>query len=334
MSRLSRRGVGLLTAVALAVAATPGRAADIDPVLPADTESVMVVNLRQIIDANLVKKYVLGQLKQVMAGNDVAKQLQELGLDPLKDVDRVTVGSWGEGEDASVVFVVRGKFDLEKMFAAAEAKAKTDGDKVKIVNEGKYKLVQVTVDNVPKPAFVTFADEKTIVGSFDKKMVVTAAETAKAGGKPQLKKELASMVLKQDDKASMYACGTVEKDRIKGLPAGVGGGIPGVDAAKLGEQLKTLRGYAMTLRLTDDVALELDFGMADTEAANEFGQTLSQLVGTAKGFLPLIAGQQPNLKPLVDEVSNTLKSSVKDKDVTLTLRLSGDAIGKAAGSGD
>ena len=82
------------------------------------------------------------------------------------------------------------------------------------------------------------------------------------------------------------------------------------------------------------MALEIDAGMADTDSANEFGQTLSQLVGTAKGFLPLIAGQQPNLKPLVDEVSNTLKSSVKDKDVTLSVRLSGDAIGKAAGGGD
>lgn len=333
MSRLSRWRVGLVTA-ALCVAVAPVRAADIDPVLPAETESVMVVNLRQVIDANLIKKYVLGQLKQVMAGNDAAKQLQELGLDPLKDIDRVTVGSWGEGEDANVVFVVRGKFDLEKMFAAAEAKAKTDGDKVKIVSEGKYKLVQVTTDNMPKPAFITFADDKTIVGSLDKKLVVAAADKAKEGGKPQLSKELSSLVLKQDDKASLYVCGTVAKDRIKGLPPGIGGGIPGVDAAKLGEQLKTLRAFAMTLRLTDDVALEIDFGMADDDAANEFGQTLSQLVGTAKGFLPLITGQQPNLKPLVEELNNTLKSGVKGKDVNLTLRLSGDAIGKAAGSGD
>jgi hypothetical protein len=40
------------------------------------------------------------------------------------------------------------------------------------------------------------------------------------------------------------------------------------------------------------------------------------------------------MKALVDEVNNTLKSTVKDKDVTLSLRLSGDAIGKAAGGGD
>ena len=331
MSRLSRLSAGLLAAAAVAA---PGRAAEIDPILPAETESVVAVNLRQIIDANLVKKYVLGQLKQAMAGNDMAKQLSELGLDPLKDIDRVSVGSWGEGEDGNAVFVVRGRFDLEKMFAAAEAKAKTDGDKVKILTEGKYKLVQVTIDNVPKPAFFTFADDKTIVGSLDKKMAVAAADVAKAGGKPQLAKELAALVLKQDEKASLFACAVVAKDRFKGLPPGVGGGIPGVDTAKLGEQLKSLRSYAMTLRLTDDVSLELDAGMADTESANEFGGSLSQLIGTAKGFLPLVAGMQPNMKPLIDELNNTLKSSVKDKDVTLSLKLSGDAIGKAAGSGD
>lgn len=331
MSRLTRLGAGLLAAVVLAA---PARAAEIDPVLPAESESVMAVNLRQIVDANLVKKYVLGQLKQALAGNDAAKQLQELGLDPLKDIDRVSVGSWGDGEDGNAVFVVRGRFDLEKMFAAAEAKSKTDADKVKIVQEGKYKLVQVTLDNVPKPAFVTFADEKTIVGSLDKKQTVAAADKAKeSGSKPQLSKELSALVLKQDEKASMFACAVVPKDRIK-LPPGAGAGIPGVDAAKLGEQLKSLRSYAVTLRLTDDVSLELDAGMADTESANEFGASLSQLIGTAKGFLPLVAGNQPNLKPLVDEVNNTLKSSVKDKDVTLSVRLSGDAIGKAAGGGD
>jgi len=330
MSRLTRLGAGLLTA---AVLTAPVRAGEIDPVLPAETESVMAVNMRQIVDANLVKKYVLGQLKQAMAGNDAAKQLQELGLDPLKDIDRLTVGSWGDGEDANAVFVVRGKFDLEKMFAAAEAKARTDADKVKIVNEGKYKLVQVTLDNMPRPAFLTFADDKTIVGALDKKQVVAAADKAKEGGKPQLSKEIAALVLKQDEKASMYACAVVPKDRIK-LPPGVGGGIPGVDTAKLGEQLKSLRSYAMTLRLTDDVSLELDAGMADAESANEFGASLSQLIGTAKGFLPLVAGQQPAMKPLIDEINNTLKSSVKDKDVTLTLKLSGDAIGKAAGGGD
>ncbi len=332
MSRLSRLGAGLLAAV---VIAAPGRAAEIDPVLPAATESVVAVNMRQIIDANLVKKYALGQLKQMMAGNDIAEQLKGLGLDPLKDIDRVSVGSWGGEEDANAVFVVRGKFDLEKMFAAAENLAKTNGDKVKIVSDPKCKLIQVTVEQSPKPLFFTFADDKTIVGGLDQKAAVAAFETAKAAtGKPQLKRELADLVLKQDEKASLFACAVVDKDKFKGLPPGVGAGIPGLDAAKVGEQLKALRNYAMTLRLTDDVSLEIDAGMADTESAGAFGDSLSQLIGTAKGFLPLITGMQPNLKPLVDEVTNTLKSSVKGSDVTLTLKLSGDAIGKAAGGGD
>jgi hypothetical protein len=330
MSRLTRLGAGLLAAAALAA---PARAAEINPILPPETEAVFSVNMRQILDANLVKKFVLGQAKQMLAGNDAAKELKELGLDPLKDIDSLTGGTWGKGDDGNVVFVVKGRFDLDKMFAAAEARAKAEGDKVKIVSEGKYKLVQLTLDNVPKPVLVTFADDKTIVGSFDKKQAVAAADLAKAGGnKPQLKKDLAALVLKQDEKASLYMCGLV--DKFDGLPPGVGGGIPGVDAAKLGEQLKSLRSVAMTLKLTEDVALDVDMGMADTESATEFGGTLSQLVGTAKGFLPLVAGQNPNAKPLADEVANTLKSSVKEKEVSLTLKLSGDAIGKAAGGGD
>ena len=47
--------------------------------------------------------------------------LEELGLDPLKDIDRVTIGSWGKGpEDMKRSCVVRGKFDPEKLFKAAK----------------------------------------------------------------------------------------------------------------------------------------------------------------------------------------------------------------------
>jgi hypothetical protein len=328
MSRLTRLAAGLLLSAAFAA---PGRAAEIDPVLPAECESVFAVNMRQIVDANLVKKFVLGQLKQMMQGSDVAKELSDLGLDPLKDIDRVVGGSWGQGDDGNLVMVIRGKFDLEKLFAAAEAKAKTDGDKFKIVSEGGSKLVQVVIEQLPKPLFLTGADEKTLVGAFSAKQATTAADVARKGGTARLKGDLATLVLKQDEKASLFLCGLAPKE-FAGLPPGVGGGL--VDTAKIGEQLKGLKSYGMTLRLTDDIALEFEAGMADTEAAEAFGASLSQLVGTAKTFLPAIAGMQPSMKAVADEVANTLKSTVKEKDVTLSLKLSGDAIGKAAGGGD
>ncbi len=323
----------LVGAVLAAAAAAPARAAEVDPLLPAESDSVIFVNVRQILDSDLVKKYALGQIKQALAGNDAKKMLDKLGLDPLKDVNQVTAGSWGKNpEDMNFVAVVRGKFDPKKLFEAAQEEAKKDGDKVAIVEDGKYKLVKFTQDKEPKEVYLSVADEKTLLAGSSKKVVTAALAAAEKGeAKPKLKKDLADLVAKQDEKASLFAVGLTE-GKVGELPPGVN--IPGVDAQKLAKQLEKLQNFAMTLRLTEDVALQVDMGMKDTQAADDFGDTVGQLIGTVKQFLPLLAGQQPNAKPLVDEITKTLKSKVKDKDVTITLKLSSSAIGKAAGGGD
>ncbi|HET6576617.1 MAG TPA: hypothetical protein VFG68_23670 [Fimbriiglobus sp.] len=321
--------VGAVLAVGLAA---PARAADVDALLPAETESVLFVNVRQVLESELVKKYALGPIKQALEGNDAKKMLEKLGLDPLKDVDRVTAGSWGKGkEDMNAVFIIRGKFDPVKLFKAAQEEAKKDGDKIAIVEDGKYKLVKFTVENSPKPIFAAVADEKTIVAATDKKLVTETLAEAEKGAKPQLKKELAELLKKQDEKASLFAVGLTEgKTGDVQIPPG----LPGVDPAKLQKQLQNLKTFAMTVRLTKDVSLEVAMGMKDADAADDFGATVDGLLTTVKGFLPVVAGQNANAKPLIDEINKTLKSKVKEKDVTVSLSLSADAIGKATGGAD
>ncbi|OWK36278.1 hypothetical protein FRUB_08841 [Fimbriiglobus ruber] len=314
-------------AALVVLAAAPARTAEIDNVLPAETDYVMFVNVRQALDSDITKKFALGQLKQALEGNDAQKMIKKLGLDPLKDIDRVTIGGWGKDtKDQSFVLVVRGKFDAEKLFTAAQEEAKNNGDKLAIVEEGKYKLVKVTIDNQPKPIFVAVADEKTVVGGSDPKVAVAAIQAVEKKANPVLKKELAALVLKQDEKATMFACGLTE-GKIDKLPPNVN--IPNVDTAKLSKQLEKLQSIAITLRMTEDVALEVNAGMKDGDAAEDFGDSVDKLINTAKTFIPFIAGQQPKMKLLADELGQTLKSKVKEKDVLITLKLSAEAINKA-----
>lgn len=329
MLRLSRWILGAVLAVATVA---PTRAAEVDNLLPSETESIIFFNVRQILDSDLMKKYAIGQVKQALEGNDAQKMLKQIGLDPLKDIERVTVGSWGKDkDDMNAVIIVRGKFEPEKLFNAAKDYAKNNGDKMSIVEEGDYKLIKFTPENQPKPFYASVADEKTIVGGSDKKLVTAALTAAMKGTKPTIKKDLAALMLKQDEKASMFACGLVE-GKINELPPNVN--IPGVDSAKLSKQLEKMKDFSMTLRLSTDVNLELTAGMKDADAADDFGGTVNQLIDTVKNFLPLLAGNKPEMKPLIDELTKTLKSKVKDSEVTLTVKLSADAIGKAAGGAE
>jgi hypothetical protein len=325
----------LLAGAALAVTlAAPVRAADADPILPAATESVVFVNVRQVIDSDVVKKFALGQIKQALQGNDAKKMLEELGLDPLKDIDKVTVASWGSAEEMNFVGAIRGKFDKEKLTAAAKKHAEAKSDELSVVKEGDLEIFKVTPKNQQsdKPFYATVADDKTIVVGSDKKVVATGVAAAK-GTKAELKKEIAALLAKQDEKASMFMCALIE-GKAEGLQLPPNVNIPGVDGAKLSKQLAKMTTAAMTLRVTDEIGVEVAMGMKDTDSADEFGDTVSNLIGTVKQFLPFLTAQQPQAKPLVDEINKTLKSSVKDKDVKLTLKISADAIGKATGGGD
>ena len=313
--------------------AASARAAEIDTLLPSETESVVFVNVKQILASDIVKKYALGQLKQMMESNeDAQRMMKDLGIDPMKDIDRVTAGTWGKDkDDMKVVAIVRGKFDPTKLMAAAEKEAKTNGDKVAVVAEGKYKLIKFTNEKSPKPFYASAADETTLVGSTDKKLLVGVLDAAAEKSKPTVKKELAQLLLKMDEKASMYLCGVVDGSKVE-IPANLN--IPNVDGAKLAKQLEKLTNLSFTVRITDEFTLDGSAGMKDSDAADDLGATLEQLVGTVKGFLPLVTMQQPKFKTLAEEVGKTLKSKVKDKDVTLGLKISGESIDKAAGGGN
>ena len=146
----------LVAGMTLSLGST-GRAAEIDTLLPSETESVIYFNVKQLLDSEIFKKYAKGQVSQMLESNEDAQRLmKDLGVDPLKDIDRVTAGTWGKDpEDSQAVAIVRGNFNPTKLMETAEKESKNNGDKISIVTEGQYKLVKVTIDNSPKPIYMS-----------------------------------------------------------------------------------------------------------------------------------------------------------------------------------
>lgn len=334
LSRLTLTAVVAVTGLSLGTA----RAAEPDPLLPSDTTGIVYMNFRQVLDSDLMKKFALEQMKQALEGEDAQKMLKQLGLDPLKDIDRATIGFWGQGpDDMNFLAVVRGKFDPEKLFNAIKAEAGKNPDKVSLVKKGKYTLVKMANENPgpgqPKEAYAAVADEKTIVFGSKDTITVAAIEKAEKGTtKTELNRQMTALMLKMDEKATMYMCGLNTSKEVPVLPPQVGQIFD--DPEKLAKQLSKIENVSVTLRITEDVGLELSAGMKSTEDASDFGDTMNDLVNKAKAFLPFIGGSQPNMKQLATELGKTLKASSKDKDVTISLKLSSKAIAAAAGKDD
>lgn len=335
MNRLTRC---CLVAAFLAAAVTSARAAEVDALLPKETEQVVFVNFKQVLDSDIVKKYAMGQIKQAMAGEDVKAYLEAAGLDPMKDIDKATVGFWGStGDDMKAVGVLRGKFDAKKLFDSAKAQADMEKGKVEIITEkvdgAEVVLVKfINEGDKEKGFYVNVADSATLIGATSKKLALDAVASFNKKEKAKLSKELTALVLKQDEKASMFYC-MITEGKFKDVPAEGFNGLKqvGVDGEKLKEQLEKMNTMSITVRVGKEIKLDAIMGMKDADSAEEFNGSLGKLIDTANTFLPFIGNMQPKAKGLIDDLTKTLKAKAKDKDVTLTLALQAESIGSAMG---
>ena len=327
MMRLSR--LGLAAALAVALAAPTARAAEPDRLLPADADTVMYVNVKQLIESDIVKKYALEQIKQALAGQDAKKLLEELGLDPLKDVEKMWVGTSGkDASDMKALVVVHGKFDPDKLFKAAEAATKKDGDKFSMVKDGNTTMFKFQPDQ-GNPVYGTVVDDTTVVAGTDKKMIATALKQEADKKKSLITADLAAMVKKMDEKSSMFVASVVKGkfDAVK-LPAQ----LP-IDLSGLEKALPKTDTMSFVVKVGADITQEVVFGMKDDDAATDMGDAMAKVIDGIKGLVPLLAAAEPKAKPLVD-VIKTVKTDVKKKDVTITGKITGDNLGKMINPGD
>jgi hypothetical protein len=309
-------------AAALAVAVAPSaRAADVDKLLPADAEYVIHFNLKQILDSDIIKKYALDQIKQALQGNDAQAMLKELGLDPLKDITKITIGASGTDQnDAKALILVRGAFDPDKLFKAAEAQSKKDGDRFTMIKDGKDTMFKFQPDN-GNPMYATVLDKETVAVATDKKIITTASAAAAEKKASAVSKELSGLISRMDDKASMWVA-AITKDKLSKLPIPKKGGGADIQA-----QLGKMDSVTVVLRVTGDINLEVGLGMANDAAADEMGKMVDEGLTTIKGALPFLLMNQPQAAPLGD-VAKSLKSEVKGKTVSITAKMAGSVIGE------
>jgi len=309
-----------LAAVALAALAlvTPARAVDPDKYLTADSDVVAVINFRQMLESPLVKKDDLEKLKAHLKTNDEAQAfLNATGLDPFKDLDSVLVAGalpTGPGAEPKGVVVVRGRFDLDKIQAAAKDFAGKNPDKLKITEDGGRRVYQIHgKDGNDKAGYASFADKNTLVVTQSKE---ATAEAVKGGGaaakvSPALKAALA----KVKGEESMWVAVAFSDELKKKMAAG-----PNPAFKQIAPKLESATGE---MNLGNDFTLNLFVHTSDEKAAQ-------QIQGMINGFLPFVGPavvqqvktQNEEAGAAIEEVMKNLKVDIKNKTsvgVSLTI---------------
>lgn len=195
-----------LVLCALAALAMPVRAGEVDKYLPDDAEIVIMVNVKQLTDSSLVKKFALGKLKDAIRSNkEVTALLDAVGFDPLKDLTGISVGLKGisKNSEPKGLAAVHGQFDVAKIEAKAAELIKAQGDKVKVHTEGSRKIYEMK-EGDKGSNFLAIVDKTTAVFSQEKQAILDAFAICDGTKKANLKKEISDLVEKADSKNSLW----------------------------------------------------------------------------------------------------------------------------------
>jgi hypothetical protein len=316
-------------AVALALAAlllaAPARAVEVDKLLPNDTETVLSVNVKQILTSPLVKKLPVDKAKDLLKDQGEAhKVLTDLGFDPFNDVDTITVAGSGGTEPDKGLIIAHGKFDVAKFKAKAEEVAKENENSLKIhkVPDGKGGQTQLYEVNAPganQAMFAAILGPTTIVASGGKDYVLDAIDKNAGKKTTQLKsKALQALLGRIDTKQSLYLA--LLGSTLAKSPLGSN------DDAK--QVIDKLDDAIASLSIEKDVKLEVAVTAKSANDAKDLDEKIKDGLNTALGFVALAATNNKEIAPLVDLLKN-VKPTVKDKVVGVEIEIPGAAIEKA-----
>lgn len=319
--RAARHFQALLFLAALVVGSlTPVRAADIDKFLPADTEVVLTINVRQLLDSPLMKKHALSSLQMLIKGNtELQNTLTALAFDPLKDLSTITAAAAGVTENDRGMLILRGQFDLTKVQAKAEEVAKSQGDVLKITMADGARIYEVKPPGQEQVIHVLLIDSNTLVASPKKELVLEAHGRAAGRVNTAIKKEVGDLLMKVDGTQSIWVA----------LPGNVlaRAALPGADdkSRKSLDKIETFHGG---ITLTGGVKIEFTITAKSPAAAGELVDDLNEGLNQARGILSVLASNQKGLQSVVD-VLTSIKATPKDNVITIKGEVAEGLIDKA-----
>ena len=315
-----------LAIVAFALALTPVsalRAADIDPLVPPDSQTYLSINVKSALASPLFEKQLLGPVKELLDNVSEVKDIfGDLGFDPMKDLDRILVAMPGGADTDRGLVIAHGTFDETKFEKRAKDAAENNDDvfkihKVKLGADATATVYEVIIPGQDSSIFVALVSNKIMVASPGKDYVVDALKQHKAKKKATLKnKEFQALVENLDAKQTIAFAllGKSLADSLRDvIPAGFATSLEKIEAIGGG------------LTLTNEVKLEILVAGKDATSADSIRTTLDKGVKLGMVGLALLTEGRKDLEILL-EVVKTIKIGGKGKVVSVSAKLTADVL--------
>jgi hypothetical protein len=294
----------------------------IDRYLPDDSHFVLNVDVKAILGSTLFTRHFKKDVEGLLARPDVARVLQEAGVNALRDIDQLVVSTGKscfpeEVRQQGAVLLVRGRFNEAKVRAALAARGKT-------ISIGKAK-VYVLVESGPGfSAHVAVLDRNTLMLAPTRALLSEGLDKAANKRKTKLAvKELAT-ALKRFKPGQAVQCAGVEEMVIGGSVSSTsdasGKTTTTVKQVKLGES--GFKAIHLGVTVKDKVKGTMTFTLKDATGLVKMLDLFKDYQKKVTDGLNDKAQRDLALAPLVKAYRSATIKAVKDR---ITFELEADA---------
>jgi len=224
--------------------------------LPADTDLVLGLNVRTVLDFLPVQRHLLQDLrKNVKESWPLLKQFR---FDPLRDMDALTLAMQtgkGDANDLRFLLLLHGRFNEVARVVASE------------------QFGRKMCATCPSTALVVVADSK--------EKLTAALDRARPGRATPLPRELLRLLGRVDTKQTFWlaqAPSESSKQSIRRLADGLA---------------DRFEGLTFEIELRDKAVLALTVYSGDGATADLWRKRLAEWAAVAKAYIPIVLGNQP-----------------------------------------
>jgi hypothetical protein len=284
------------------------RAGSPDKYLPDDSEVVLTVNIRQFLEAPLINRE-MDKLREALKGQEkVSAELEKVGLDPLKDIDQLTIsGAPGQGDD-HFLLVAHGRFDTAKLDARAKTAVTEQSDNVSEVKEENHTFYSITQPGADRVFYVAWPESGTIVASPNKDLILHVFSLHAGKTQSSLNQDMASLLDKVDEKtvASVVGLGSLLKDT---------------------PHAGQVQHFSGTVTIDQSMHLAAAVAVKDVETAETLTKTITDALAQAKTMLSMAAKDREDLGPAIS-VLDAIKIRREGDTINIEGELTEDLLDK------
>jgi len=312
--RLSRV---MLVVAGFAMPAATSRAVDFR-LLPPNAEIILTINVKQILDSELVKS----QQQAIQQIKEYTKPFQKLGFDPFQDLIAITIASPGLDVGAfgpfDLFIIMDMAVDPARFSAAARDAAAAIGD-VRIRKFGNLEVFEFDAPT-KKKIYAALVGGKSLVLTAEEEALKAAIERSKGDQivAAKVKHHIKAANAKQSLNFALSGAflgklvGKIERES-------------GSKESPVTKYLANIEGLSGAVTVTKEIGFQFSATAKDEKSAVE-------MAAIGRGGLILlnafVAGQEsPELAPLID-IARTLRISSAGTDILLTGQVSAQNLEK------